>query len=212
MKVAYRMGQLGWTPLWAEYGRTDVTRQGLALAFLEHSANPNDTLVMLDVDHEHPREVLERLAAHDVPVAAALNFRRGEPYQACAFRRSGVGDLHHLASFPPGLHRMDALGTGAIAIQRRVFERLQALGHVWFFKYEYGSPTDPLASPSEDMYFSKICEEAGIEMFVDTTIVSPHITLGLIDQDTHEAYMADHPDAMGGTSPIAAPVAAGVER
>jgi len=200
MKVAYRMGKLGYRPVWAQYGRTDVTRQGLALAFMEASANPTDTLVMLDIDHDHPAAVVQRIVAHDVPVVVPLMFRRGEPYQACAFRAGPDGVLHHLATFPPGLHRMDGVGAGVIAIQRQVFERLRAAGHQWFFRYEYGPN---LEAPSEDMYFSKICGEAGIEMYVDTTIETPHIALGLIDQQTHDDYMADNPDALGGLLSLA---------
>ena len=151
---------------------------------------------MLDVDHDHPPEMMERLVAHDVPIVTPLMFRRGEPFQACAFRRGKDGELHHLANFPMGLHRMDAVGTGAIAIQRQVFERLREAGHQWFFKYEYD---EQLGSPSEDLYFSKICEQAGIEMYVDTTIESPHITYGFIDRTTHDGFMQDNPDALGGT-------------
>jgi hypothetical protein len=196
MKLAYRMGQLSkttpeaWTPIWCQYGRTDVVRQGVCEVFLKQSSNPTDTLVMLDIDHEHPANIIRALVDRNVPVVVPLMFRRGEPYQVCAFRADELGTLHHLATFPPGLHRMDAVGGGALAIQRRALLQLREAGHEWFFKYDYNPG---LQSPSEDLYFSKICREAGVEMYVDTTIETPHITLGLIDRKTHDDYSADHP-------------------
>jgi hypothetical protein len=191
MKIAYRMGHEGWTPIWCQYGRTDVVRQGICEVFLKQSSGPLDTLVMLDIDHEHPAAIAQRLVERHCAVVVPLMFRRGEPYQACAFRLGEDGALHHLATFPPGLYRMDAVGMGAIAIQRHALLKLREAGHEWFFRYEY---LPGLQSPSEDLYFSKICREAGVEMYVDTTIQTPHISLALVDRNTYEAYQADHPD------------------
>jgi hypothetical protein len=199
MQIAYRLGQLSqiypeqkWEPVWTQYGRTDITRQGLSEVFQQESSRPDDTLIMLDIDHDHPVAVAKRLAAHDLPVVVPLMFRRGEPYDACAFRRGPDNELHHLRSFDPGVFEMNWVGSGAIAIQRWVFDKLAAAGHKWFFKYEYFD--DPQRAPSEDLYFSKICEAAGIKMYVDTTFETRHISLGTIGQDTHEAYVADHPE------------------
>lgn len=188
-KISYRAGRNGHIPLYSEYGRTDIVRQGLAVEFMRVSKSPCDTLVMLDVDMDHPSDIIERLVGRNVPVVAPLYFRRGPDYEACAFRRNGDGGLHHLATYPPGLHRMDAIGTGAIAIQRHVFDTLRSLGHEWFFKYEYQRN---YISPSEDLYFCKICEEANIPMYVDTTIEVPHIGYGFVDRETRAAYEADH--------------------
>lgn len=212
VKIAFRMGRLsvqypenGWKPLYPhlvglgvpgwQYLRTDVARQALAELFLLRTKNPDDTLVLLDIDHDHPTSVIELLVADDKEVVVPLMFRRGEPYQACAFRRGADGHLRHLATFPEGLLRMDALGAGAIAIQRGALEKLRAAGHKWFWKYEY---SEEMEAPSEDLYFSKICEQAGVEMYVDTRWETPHTTLGQIDRHTHEAFMAENPDALGG--------------
>lgn len=194
LRLAYAAGRRGHIPIYAQYGRTDVTRQGMCEVFLQMGARPDDTLVMLDVDHEHPIDIIDRLARHDVPVCVPLMFRRQEPYQACAFRRGADGALHHLASFPPGLLKMDAVGSGAIAIQRRALTKILDAGlGPWLFKYEYLETN----APSEDMYFSKLCEKAGVEMYVDTTIETPHITLGFIDRGVYDSFIADHPDEMG---------------
>lgn len=204
-RTAYRAGARGYHPIFPRYGRTDITRQGIALAFLEHSKQPNDTLVMFDIDHDHPIEMIETLAAHDKPIVVPLMFRRGEPYEACAFIKDSAGGLHHLAEFPQGLFQMNCVGSGAIAIQRHVFTTLQARGHHWFWKYEYLDPEPAKGlgarAPSEDLYFSKICDAAGIEMYVDTTIETPHMTIGFIDKQTHLDYMAVHANELGGKQP-----------
>lgn len=200
LRMAYVAGQRGYVPIYPEYGRTDATRQGIALAFMRESHNPDDTLVMTDIDHDHAPELIERLVARDVPVVVPLMFRRSAPYEACAFRRGEDGKLHHLASFEPGLYRMDAVGAGAIAIQRRVFEQIGL--DEWYWQYRYDAS---MYSPSEDLYFSGLCERKGIAMYVDTTIESPHMALSFIDRDTHVGYMADHPEALGGTVKVAHP-------
>lgn len=198
-RIAYRAGARGYHPIWASYGRTDIVRQGCAEMFLRFAKQPNDTLVLFDIDHDHAVETIEILVAHDKPIVVPLMFRRGEPFEACAFRVDDAGGEHNLAEFGRGLQQVDRVGHGAIAIQRHVFDTLRAAGHHWFWKYEYVDPVDGegARAPSEDLYFTKICQAAGIEMYVDTDFEAPHMTIGYIDQDVHKAYMADHPDILG---------------
>src|SRR3990172_9067564 len=201
-RIAYRAGQRGYRRIECEYGRMDVRRMGLSVIFKQLTTAPTDTLVMLDIDHEHPPDVIERLAAHDVGVVAPLMFRRGEPYEACAFRAAPDGSIHHLANFPEGLFEMAQVGTGAIAIQRWVFDELdrQVLGP-WYFRYNYRVGEDgTLHMPSEDMHFGEICRKAGIPHYVDTSFESPHATIGFVDKQTHLDYWADHPPATGPTA------------
>lgn len=200
-RLGYVAGKQGYEPIFPEYGRTDITRQQLADTFYAKSKNPTDTLVMFDIDHDHDAYTVERLVAHDKPVVVALAFRRGEPYDACAGIRDTKGDIHHLAEFDRGLQQMNWVGHSAIAIQRHVFEKLLAAGHEFFWKYEYlnAEPDKGLGkrAPSEDIYFSKICDELGIEMYCDTDFVAPHMVIYSIDKDFHMLYRADHPERFG---------------
>jgi hypothetical protein len=59
-----------------------------------------------------------------------------------------------------------------------------------FFRYEY--PTDG-SQPSEDMYFGRICEQAGIWHYVDTSIIIPHATQTWVDENVFKAYLENHP-------------------
>lgn len=202
-RLYYRAGARGYHPIFTGYARTDINRQGVAEAFLENSKSPDDTLVMCDIDHDHALETVERLVGYDKPIVVPLMFRRGEPYDACAFGKDAEGGIHHLASFGVGLKQVRGVGSGAIAIKRSVFEALQAAGHEFFWKYEYlnAEPDKGLGkrSPSEDLYFSKICDELGIEMYVDTDMEAPHMLMGYVDRFVHEAFRADHPERFGVT-------------
>ena len=48
--------------------------------------------------------------------------------------------------------------------------------------------------PSEDIFFTLACGNAGIEVYCDTTVVSPHLTVGTVQEDTWLAYLKDHPE------------------
>jgi hypothetical protein len=200
-ELAYVAGQKGYHPIFPGYGRTDITRQRITDAFLQESKQPTDTLVMFDIDHNHAANTVERLVRHDKPIVVALAFRRGEPYDACAGIRDTGGDIHHLAEFDRGLQQMNWVGHSAIAIQRHVFETLLAAGHEFFWQYEYlkAEPDKKLGkrAPSEDIYFSRICDELGIGMYCDTDFEAPHMILGYIDKEWHMLYRADHPEAFG---------------
>lgn len=200
-QIHYRAGVKGYIPLLAGYGRTDIVRQGICELFLEMSKEPDDTLVMFDIDHEHPLDTIERLVGHDKPVVAPLMFRRGAPFDACAFGKDANGDIHHLAQFGVGLKQMNGVGSGAVAIKRSVLTRLLELGHHWFWKYQYLDPEPAkfygARAPSEDLYFSRICDEAGIEMYVDTDFESLHMLLGGIGRAEHTAYREAYPEQFG---------------
>jgi hypothetical protein len=162
----------------------------MSKAFMQNSTHDNDLLVMLDCDHKYPADIVSRFAAHDPTegVVGALAFRRGEPYDPLFFLRSG-GGLH--APVTPELgptYECAIVSTSAISIRRWVFLELQQRGNrLPYFRYEY--PTD-FAQPSEDMYFGRICEQAGILHYCDSSIVIPHSTLSFVDNEVHETFMA----------------------
>lgn len=206
VRLAQQAGRDGYEYISMPYARTDHVRNVIAARFLEMSSDPHDTLIMLDNDHDHHPQTLARLAAYDFPVIGALAFRRGEPYDACAFVRLDDGKLHSMAAWEPNsTYAVQVIGHAAIAIQRRVFLRLEAEGHLrpwWRYIYTDGQ----MLFPSEDMYFCALCEHSGIPQYVDTGLIAPHLTDGYIDDGSWRAYAADHPQMMGKTDGTAAPV------
>ena len=171
------------------YGRTDLVRNKMALSLLQSDFTH---LLMLDIDHVHPMDIAYRLgrwviANPDIQVVGGLNFRRSAPYDPCCFIKAEDGTLRSPVEWDQGLVAVDALGTGTILINRNVFTQLEP---PWFFN-DYSEIMSDIW-PGEDMGFSKLCNKAGIKMFVDTTTTSPHIAHGTIQEDTFRAYVAEN--------------------
>ncbi len=172
------------------YCRTDVARNKLVASFMDATEDDDDVLVMLDCDHIHPMDIVERLVKHDVGVVGALAFRRGAPFDPCFFVRQADGSLAQPVEWA-GLHEGTVVGTGAIAIRRWVFKALEANGTPFpFFRYIYEDQT--LNLPSEDIYFGYICEKAGISHYCDTALVTPHLITSQVDETSWAEYMNDH--------------------
>lgn len=198
------------------YGRTDLHRNLYELSFLGYSRNRDDWLVMLDQDHVHPENIIERLTANrasEIGVVAALAFRRTKPWSPCCFIRDSDGFLNAPESWEPGLHQVTIAGTGAIAIRRWVFAELLKKGWKWpHWRYEYKATenlgiwdsdgelkpeiqiVNDMEFPSEDCYFSAICDKAGIPLYVDFSIISPHMITETIDDKPWKAWLQEHPD------------------
>jgi hypothetical protein len=174
------------------YGRVDMARNAIVDMFLRLSTSSEDVLVMLDNDHVHPHDVIVQLVkALDtnagVTVLGAAYRRRKDPYDWLAFRREDprvrpgirtkpIGNLVALknAEITGEIVPVEMIGTGAIAIKRSVFDVLRAATDAPWFRYAYQDQS--MDMPSEDMYFSAVCEWAGVPMACHTGIVSKHVT------------------------------------
>jgi len=170
------------------YARTDLQRNKLA----EHLLTTDYThLLMLDADHRHPADIVERLSRWVVRdpgklVIAGLAFRRGQPYDPQVYLARGAdGKLYQPSQFKPGLVRIDYAGTAAMLISREVFERIEK---PWF-AFDY-SHADAGKWPGEDMWFCQACRDAGISIYADFSCVSPHLAESWIDQRTYESFAA----------------------
>ncbi|HMM98565.1 MAG TPA: hypothetical protein PKC99_06125 [Anaerolineales bacterium] len=191
-KVFYNLigiAQQGWPFISIGYGRTDLARNRMALHLLSSDFTH---LVMLDADHAHPLDIVQRLMTHfvvkpDLRVVGGLNFRRGEPYDPCAFIRGDDEKYYPMAEWEKGLVKVDALGTGSIAIDRRVFEQIEP---PWFYN-DYSKVMDDVW-PGEDMGFAEKCRLAGIEQWCDTTLTSPHLIDAVVDESAYRQYMQAH--------------------
>jgi hypothetical protein len=194
LNIAMNCGSSSYTRIAVPYMRTDVARNTLVKTFIEMpTPDPNDYLVMLDDDHDHPPDIVQRLTAHGMGVISALAFRRSEPYDPLFFVRCADGKLHAPIEWVDGLYEMDAVGTGAIAIRRWVFGALDAAGYHWpYFRYTY--PDGMRQFPTEDIYFMEHCEAVGIKVYCDTSVEIPHLTTGIIDSKTWIEWRTDHPD------------------
>jgi len=192
VRIAGRCARDGFAYIALPYARTDDARNTACLALAKGMANDRDTLVMLDCDHEHPPDIVQRLVRHDVGVVGALYFRRSAPHDAMFFIRAEDGELQQPEEWDAdtGIVAGTVVGTGAIAIQGWVFKRLMEKGFQWpFFRYTYTE--EGMVQPTEDMYFGVICEEAGIPHYCDFSTVTPHLTTSHVDQKTFEAHRGE---------------------
>lgn len=183
------IAQRGWPLLQMEYMRTDQARNTAAQHLLDNEGFTH--LVMLDLDHQHPVDIVDRFIQDieqypQIEVLGGLNFRRCPPHDALAFVRDEQGGLWSIPEWSsPKIFRCAAIGTGAICIARRVFE---AIPYPWF-AYEY---PDTKHHPTEDIWFCERCREAGIKIFCDTRIISPHMRPEWIDGESSRRYQAAH--------------------
>jgi len=183
------VAQQGWKFLFLPYTRIDTARNRFGLHFLKTDATH---LVMLDIDHRHPFDVVQKLVARvqEDPsrlVVAGLYFRRSQPYDPLMFRVDDTG-VYAIVDWEPGeLLQVDGLATGAIIIAREVFERLE---FPWF-RYVYAKEDE---FPGEDTYFCNQCNAAGIKLWVDTGNQSEHLYPGRINEAVFRAYLERHPE------------------
>lgn len=195
LDLALVNGLRGYQRISVPYMRTDMARNRISQSFLEISKHPNDCLVMLDGDHVHPHSIVARLSGHspDLGVVGALYFRRGEPFDPLFFRRTN-GVLRNPVDWEPGMiYECDAVGTGAIAIRRWVFDRLTELGtgYPWF---QYSYPEKNNFGMTEDIFFAGLCETAGISHYCDTGIQTVHVGVRFIDEQDWRAYVLANPE------------------
>ena len=186
-----RLAAQGWSFIENERDRTDVHRNQFARTLLDSDA---DYLIMLDQDHRHPENTLQVLVSDAVqtgyPIIAGLNFRRRPPYDPLVW---GIheGQRVQIARWGKGLiGPVWSTGYAAAIFHRSVFETLP---YPWF-KYDYPDPAtygNPRPFPGEDQWFSALCREYDVPMYVDTRIVSPHEPNlpGWVDEKWWEAHM-----------------------
>lgn len=187
----WRIAQRGYPLLPCWYGRTDVNRIRLAEQLLDSTYTH---VVMLDQDHLHDEDVIERLARWVLAdpakwVIGGMHFRRGAPYDPLMFVYGPGGELHPVADWPRGLIQVHALGHGSLLVSRDVFGRLPT---PWW-GYDYGR-SGVGQYPTEDMYFCYLCQQAGIKLWVDTTISSPHLITQYVTEEAFRQHLAEHPE------------------
>lgn len=189
------IAQQGWAMIHTEYGATDVVRNMICQFLLDHAEFSH--VVMLDADHTHPPDTVRRLArdVRDHPemlVVGGLHYRRGAPYDPQAYiMDEATGKVFaYIDETPAQIMQVARIGMGSTIIHRSVVERLAP---PWF-KYEYPANVENHRRPSEDIYFSRLCCEAGITLWCDTTLTSPHLRKSYIDKATFLEYIRSHPN------------------
>jgi len=187
------LAQKGYAFVRRPYDRIDVTRNRMAQHLLD--SHEFTHLLMLDMDHQHPADIVERLVRWwlkdpEKLVIAGLNFRRTEPYDPLVWFKGPDGQMYHAVDWPDGLLQCYTVGTGAMLVHRTVFERIPG---PWFCN-DYSLAPELDMWPGEDIGFCKLCDQAGIKVWCDTTTTSPHLSQTAVGQETYRAYVAAYPE------------------
>lgn len=139
-----------------------------------------DEILFLDDDTICVPHLYTQLHSHDAPVVSALVFGRQKPHSPCIYEWKTDEATGILMCEPAiglikrGIQKVDATGFGAVLIKSEVFRKLPK---PWF------RLDDNLG---EDLYFSKTCYDAGIDIFCDTDLVLQHISdCLLVDENTY---------------------------
>jgi len=144
------------------YQRTDLARNKGAIELLKTDFTH---LLMLDIDHVHPSDVVQRLSRwvaldpKKFQVVGGLNFRRSEPHDPCAYIMDDDQNAFAIEwDEKSQLVEVDRMGTGSIMIAREVFEQIEP---PWFFN-NYDKVFED-KWPGEDIGFSDKVKAAGIK-------------------------------------------------
>ena len=191
--ICMKAGQQGHNLIHIPHCRTDVARNEITHIFLDHSSSPDDVLVMLDIDHDHPMDTVARLAASPGDITGALAFRRSAPHDPQFYLAAEVepgkireGDyVFQVSEWPKDLLEVEAVGFGAVAIKRRVFEAMEAKGDgPPFFRISYDHYRRG-KTPGEDLPFCYRAKQLGLKVMVDTTFEIPHQVMTTVGEKAY---------------------------
>lgn len=161
-------------------------RESIAENFLKSEC---EALMFIDSDMTfHPQSV-EYLARHNLPFVTAKAFKRVYPYQPCFYSRieikeDGTPELESPVEYGEGLLPIDGAGMACALIKREAFE---AIEKPYFF---------PNGKLGEDLSFCLKLKNAGVKMYLDTTIQFGHLAqVAIMESDFKRVYEANKHNA-----------------
>lgn len=141
-----------------------------------------DALMFIDSDMTFSPQSINYLARHDLPIVTAKAFKRVYPFQPCFYTtiKKEQDQQYYLESpieYGEGLLPIDGAGMACCLIKREVFEKIDA---PYFF---------PKESLGEDLSFCLKVKDAGIQMYLDTTIQFGHLAyFEVMEENMKAAY------------------------
>lgn len=175
--------------LYLNYGYAERVHNLAAWEFL---ASEYTHLLVLDSDHTHPPDIIQRLARHVIEdpdrwIIGGLNYRRTAPYSPCILMEYEGKAARPVEWNETGLMEVQSMGTANILIARQVFERLDP---PWFIN-EYNPAIH--TTGGYDGYFCNKAREAGIKIWCDMGLTSPHMTTARINERTFRTHLKMNP-------------------
>jgi len=150
---------------WRVGSNRGVCREQLARACVDRDC---DWLFFVDDDQVFQPDALCRMLAWEQPVVSALILQRGAPFLPTIYKTKQDDRFYPLDLQSVGDNQLvtcAGVGTGGLLIRGDVLRKLDD-GRPWFvYDEKFG----------EDLYFSNRCNEAGIQMLVDTGCRMGHL-------------------------------------
>lgn len=155
-------------------------RLDLVESALEYNA---DFILWLDTDMHFPDSIFYDLKNHQTDIVAATYSTRVKPQKNVAFIDKNDSNLRLKES--TGLHKVFAVGMGCMLTKTSVFEEIPK---PWF---QLHWNVDLENFSGEDIYFCKLANDTGFDIYVDATLSNNVAHYGVkayhIDE-IHESY------------------------
>jgi len=147
-----------------------------------------DWILFMDSDVVPPRDVFQRLARHGVDIVSGLYYMDNPDGVHPAMWRLDEEESPAISGYDrEGLVNVDAVGFGCLLVSREVIDTLERPwfrwtkgydDHPWDLQHQGEKP-----GISEDFYFCHKAQEAGYDIYVDTTVKCMHEKKCLLTDD-----------------------------
>ena len=167
--------------------RVDRSRELITEAFLKTAGTH---MFCVDSDMEIPLDAIQRLLAHEKPIVGGLYVSRREEHWPFVWQelRDEEGrflDFEVAADWPENaLVKCDITGSGFLLVERKVFE---AFGPPWWI-------LDESDEGGTDIAFLRRAREAGIKVYVDTSLQAGHYGTAKFTLDDFCRWRDEHPE------------------
>jgi hypothetical protein len=174
----------------------DVTRSAVTHTVLDAGF---EWLFFLDSDVIPPRDVLQMLFSHQLPIVSGL-YRAKKPdlIQWAAWMRgkdpNGKEAFLPVANWSQRLFKVDVVGMGCILVHRKVFDTIREKTDLPFFFWskernpalldKMGIPDPLMREVSEDFWFLLLAKQYGFDTVCDGDIKCGHITVTKLTEKT----------------------------
>lgn len=142
-----------------------------------------DWILFLDTDMRFPKDVFDRLSAHDKPIVAANYSTRGLPAKPVAFTNARCDEYVYTTSDSKGLEEVYAVGMGVMLIKA---EAVRNIPMPWF-QIGYAAGTGNFFG--EDIHFCHKAAQHGFKTMIDHDVSKIVKHIGTFE------YTLDHAEA-----------------
>jgi len=155
-------------------------RENLAKEALAVNA---DYVLYLDSDMRFPKDVVDRMAAHQQPIVAGNYSTRGLPAKPVAFSNALCNEYIYTGASSSGLQECYAIGMGVMLVHADVFKQMP---RPWF---QIGYSSKNGAFFGEDIHFCHKAAQHGFKTMIDHGVSKEIRHIGSFE------FTHDHADA-----------------